>query len=460
MRRIKGALNLFRGYSRFILRSLFLGWPGRLASVLNLIRGYWWFILRGLVLCGLSVVVIAACVRTGQTEFTYKGALRSVETIGFEAVSSEQRAGMQIVTTSIELEVATNEARLGFRPRIRPFVVNLNISQEMGAQMGLSFRPADAVPEVHAKRMTVKMEGQLEAVMPLHGTEAKIEFLHGAHEDNGQLATLISLKKPAERELTSAGDMWVQPLGSSESKMVVEMEMFARLPQRAASIPAETENMAEMEMFAQMSEGAFPIFTETLNIEGSAPPRGRGMFVTVYLWGSAPSNDLWDSIWTPSQELQEETFFGLFDPPGVWGFDADVSLDIKETQSINLFATKGLILNAGATGAFVLSGGMEKEIPLGFSADNFQIGFRRVAISAINDGLTGIIDWTGEVTEIKNRDNGEILASIKEWDVLPNFLKSFLLGSIGILLFDIVQGAARHFWGPPRFQRENSDRLH
>ena len=100
------------------------------------LRDYWWFVLRGAALLLLCVVAIAAWIRSGATDFTYKGPLDSIESIDYEKVSGGQQAGLRIRAPSFDF---SDNSGLYFdedQPRVRPLVVNVTVSDEMALQMG------------------------------------------------------------------------------------------------------------------------------------------------------------------------------------------------------------------------------------------------------------------------------------------------------------------------------------
>ena len=174
---------------------------------------------------------------------------------------------------------------------------------------------------------------------------------------------------------------------------------------------------------------------KTSVIEGNAPRRGGGAAVSIYLWRYPPPGLDWGRAWTPSRRASGESD-SLFNTPE-WGDDARIMLVAQETSALDFFVTDSMTMIGQASGSLVLTGGLDKEIPLGFSPQDFVFEFRRVAFSASSDEQSKSVDWSGEVTKIENQNEERVLESVKAWDVWPDFLRSFLLGSIGLLLFDI-----------------------
>ena len=87
-----------------------------------------------------------------------------------------------------------------------------------------------------------------------------------------------------------------------------------------------------------------------------------------------------------------------------WGDDARIMLVAQETSALDFFVTDSMTVIGQASGSLVLTGGLDKEIPLGFSPQDFVFEFRRVAFSASSDEQSKSVDWSGEVTKIENQN--------------------------------------------------------
>lgn len=229
---------------------------------------------------------------------------------------------------------------------------------------------------------TVEMDGLLEVGLPIHGTLASIDFAHGTPESGDQLATILTLSKEAERGLRSFGDIWVQPVGSSESRMKIVLDVIASPEDDRSNVPE----------------------IKTSVIEGNAPRRGGGAAVSIYLWRYPPPGLDWGRAWTPSRRASGESD-SLFNTPE-WGDDARIMLVAQETSALDFFVTDSMTMIGQASGSLVLTGELDKEIPLGFSPQDFVFEFRRVAFSASSDEQSKSVDWSGEVTKDREPKRG------------------------------------------------------